>query len=171
MTASGLQDATTGKYNVLVPPLPLMARYTGYGPSAEIKLGDFGLCAPLATGGVIQDGMMHGTITYVSPEVLRGQGYGHGVDVWALGVVLFEAVEGSVPFDTSEDNWECKRFHGLVEGICSKDAAYDAAKWPDSELRRVTQAMLDKNVATRPSAQELADDPWAQAVQARAAGA
>jgi serine/threonine protein kinase len=39
-----------------------------------------------------------GTPLYLSPEILVGNGYDEGVDVWALGVILYEMVVGGSPF-------------------------------------------------------------------------
>ncbi|HKE59413.1 MAG TPA: protein kinase [Pyrinomonadaceae bacterium] len=39
-----------------------------------------------------------GTLTYMAPEVLRGEGADFRSDLWALGVVLYEAVSGQLPF-------------------------------------------------------------------------
>jgi len=51
-----------------------------------------------------------GTTHYMAPEIMRGKGYGLEVDVWALGVVLFELMCGSLPFgQTAESDREvCK---------------------------------------------------------------
>lgn len=39
-----------------------------------------------------------GTLPYMAPEVLRGEGADYRTDLWALGVVLYEAASGSMPF-------------------------------------------------------------------------
>src|SRR5262249_3153865 len=39
-----------------------------------------------------------GTLTYMAPEVLRGEGADFRSDLWALGVVLYEAASGQLPF-------------------------------------------------------------------------
>src|SRR5258708_10772869 len=39
-----------------------------------------------------------GTAPYIAPEVLRGEAGDHRVDIWALGVVLYEAAAGKLPF-------------------------------------------------------------------------
>ncbi|TXT11289.1 uncharacterized protein COLE_01699 [Cutaneotrichosporon oleaginosum] len=39
-----------------------------------------------------------GTNSYMAPEVIRGAGYGFGADWWGLGIIVYEALYGSVPF-------------------------------------------------------------------------
>src|SRR5262245_10105495 len=39
-----------------------------------------------------------GTLTYMAPEVLRGESADFRSDLWALGVVLYEAASGQLPF-------------------------------------------------------------------------
>jgi serine/threonine protein kinase len=40
-----------------------------------------------------------GTLPYMPPEVLRGEAADYRSDLWALGVVLYEAASGSLPFE------------------------------------------------------------------------
>lgn len=45
-----------------------------------------------------QASAVSGTLTYMAPEVLRGEGADYRSDIWALGVVLYEAASGQLPF-------------------------------------------------------------------------
>ena len=40
-----------------------------------------------------------GTLQYMAPEILRGEGADYRSDLWALGVVLYEAASGRLPFE------------------------------------------------------------------------
>ena len=40
-----------------------------------------------------------GTLLYMAPEILRGEEAEHRSDIWALGVVLYEAASGRLPFE------------------------------------------------------------------------
>lgn len=47
---------------------------------------------------------MIGTPNYMAPETLAGKGYSFPVDLWSLGVMLFEFMAGYVPFgEDAED--------------------------------------------------------------------
>ena len=51
------------------------------------------------TGRTLQSaGSMAGTVAYMAPEALRGQPVDHRVDIWALGVVLYEMASARLPF-------------------------------------------------------------------------
>ncbi len=39
-----------------------------------------------------------GTIEYLSPELIKGNGYGYSVDWWALGILIYEMAVGYPPF-------------------------------------------------------------------------
>lgn len=39
-----------------------------------------------------------GTVNYLTPEMIDGGVQGHGIDVWALGCILFKLLVGAVPF-------------------------------------------------------------------------
>ena len=39
-----------------------------------------------------------GTVNYQSPEVVKGEDQGFGVDIWAAGCILFKMFVGNVPF-------------------------------------------------------------------------
>jgi len=39
-----------------------------------------------------------GTIDYISPEIASGEGYGQSVDIWSLGILVYELLTGKSPF-------------------------------------------------------------------------
>ncbi len=77
----------------------------------RVKVLDFGLARRLdkATVDVItrslasveRDRSIVGTLPYLAPEVLTGETAGYQSDIWALGVLLYEAVTGQLPFGGS----------------------------------------------------------------------
>eukprot|EP00427_Karlodinium_veneficum_P012096 CAMPEP_0169064772 /NCGR_PEP_ID=MMETSP1015-20121227/2026_1 /TAXON_ID=342587 /ORGANISM="Karlodinium micrum, Strain CCMP2283" /LENGTH=846 /DNA_ID=CAMNT_0009123257 /DNA_START=238 /DNA_END=2778 /DNA_ORIENTATION=+ len=62
-----------------------------------LKLIDFGIAKKLEEGKP-KTFTMIGTPHYMAPEVMRGHGYSTEIDVWSLGVMLFEFVCGYLPF-------------------------------------------------------------------------
>jgi len=62
-----------------------------------IKLIDFN-CAKKLDAHTMQTFTLVGTPVYMSPEVIRGRGYGMEADIWSLGVVFYELACGRLPF-------------------------------------------------------------------------
>ena len=61
------------------------------------KLGDFGV-AHLVDLGQTQTGGLIGTLAYMSPEQITGAPISIAADLYSIGVTLFEAVTGRMPF-------------------------------------------------------------------------
>lgn len=71
-----------------------------FGDDGRLRIADFGLARALAESGTTDHGGGHlvGTMRYAAPEQARGERTGPKADVYALGLVLIEAVTGRVPF-------------------------------------------------------------------------
>ncbi|CAM9650121.1 unnamed protein product, partial [Heterosigma akashiwo] len=63
----------------------------------HIKLADFGLAKILPRGSP-GTRTVCGTEVYAAPEMLSGEPYGYSVDMWQLGVFVFELLVGHSPF-------------------------------------------------------------------------
>ena len=68
------------------------------GTKTEPVLMDFGI-AKVDGSALTMAGEILGSPAYVAPEVLRGDGADHRSDLFALGVMLYQAVTGCRPFD------------------------------------------------------------------------
>ncbi|MCZ6808099.1 MAG: serine/threonine-protein kinase, partial [Deltaproteobacteria bacterium] len=68
----------------------------------EILLTDFGV-AKAITGTARKQSTVKGKIPYMSPEQLKGEVVDGRADLFALGVVLFEAMSGRRPYEGAHD--------------------------------------------------------------------
>ncbi len=67
-------------------------------PDGNIKVMDFGI-ARAKNSHLTQDNSVLGTAHYVSPEQTQGKPLGPTTDIYSLGIVMYEAATGQVPFD------------------------------------------------------------------------
>jgi serine/threonine-protein kinase len=65
----------------------------------QAKMTDFGIAREVDVQGVTITGTVLGTSEYIAPEQARGQQVDAQTDVYSLGVVLYELLTGSVPYD------------------------------------------------------------------------
>lgn len=67
-------------------------------PDGNIKVMDFGI-ARAKNSHLTTDNSVLGTAHYVSPEQTQGKPLGPTTDIYSLGIVMYEAATGVVPFD------------------------------------------------------------------------
>ncbi|WP_127476264.1 serine/threonine-protein kinase [Microbacterium sulfonylureivorans] len=66
------------------------------------KLADFGIAYLLDSPRMTTPGMAVGTVAYIAPEQARGETPAPPADVYALGIMLIEALTGTRPFAEAE---------------------------------------------------------------------
>lgn len=106
-----------------------------YREAGLVKVGDVGLSKRLSSERR-QHTQSVGTVYYMAPEVAKGQ-YGPEVDVYSLGVILYEMVSGRLPFSgettaeilmkhlTAQPDLSCipKPLRGTIARALEKDPA------------------------------------------------
>ena len=99
------------------------------------------------------------SLGYAPPEVVRAAHNNEHVrispaqDMWALGVIAFEAVVGSVTFKLSADVADCA--YGRARYPWERASAEQPAAWQQSRLRRLLQPCMSREPRQRPVAEVL----------------
>ena len=137
-----------------VKPENIMLRRDGY-----VKVLDFGIAKLTEDPTVGQPsdskmgrpapprtdpGTLVGTVKYMSPEQARGLEVDARTDIWSLGVVLYEMVAGSVPFDGASGA-------DVLVSILEREAAplVGRAEGVPPELEQVVRKALTKDRGDR----------------------
>ncbi|CAI2368944.1 unnamed protein product [Moneuplotes crassus] len=118
-----------------------------------IKIVDFGIagvCKPQE-----KEKTDSGTLSYMPPEVLSGEKLeaGPGIDIWALGVMLYTMIYGKLPFygDTEDE---------IINCIIKKKPSFKDKKTISKELKDLLIKVLNKDSDKRLSMFDLQNHKW-----------
>lgn len=112
------------------------------GNDSKIMITDFGLSATRKPG---EDGLMTttcGTPEYIAPEILARKPYSCAVDLWAMGVISFILLSGTMPFDDENRT-------RLYRHIMKVDYSYSGEHWKD--VSQLAKDFIDRLLTVDPS--------------------
>lgn len=123
------------------------------GEDGRLKVADFGLAKSIATSSEIlsltRTGMVAGTPEYLAPEQYNpGALTGPGVDIYALGILMYEMLTGQPPRGSWVPLSKVKKLDVRLDELMAEATAPD----PRNRLKSVTafRARLKEIAATRP---------------------
>jgi len=121
------------------------------GEDGQAKLGDFGLSKAMSTRTQCAFSCV-GTPFYMSPEIVKGDGYSFGSDVWSLGCSMYELAMGYPPFFRKDMD-----FYALGDAIChARYPALSLEAW-SREFVDLISEILAVDPEKRPNAQRILD--------------
>ncbi len=112
--------------------------------SGYLKMIDFGTTKQLRSiHGAYRTNTLIGSPHYMAPEVIAGKGYSFMVDLWSIGVILYEFLCDKLPFgNKSDDPYE------IYQQIMKKKLSFPS-KMKDINAKAVIKRLLDKNSEIR----------------------
>jgi serine/threonine-protein kinase len=145
-------------------------------PRGHVKVTDFGIARAADAASLTMTGHLVGTPHYLSPEQAEGERATPRSDVYALGVVLFECLTGTKPFESDSPvvtalrhvrdplpplpDHVPERMRAVVDRACAKDPAMRFADGAEmaAALRGDTPVWPE---GAPPGAAATSDDPTA----------
>jgi hypothetical protein len=113
--------------------------------AGHVKLADFGIARSVDRSAETATGVLKGKLSYMAPEQIRGERYDHRVDLYAVGILLFEIVTGTRPYDSKSDATL------LFEILKGKPAQLDRLDAISTPLAQVVKWALAVDASLRPA--------------------
>ena len=112
----------------------------------HIKLIDFGFACHIPKSGYMEQ--YFGTPIYTAPEIIQNWSYSEKIDLWSIGVILFNMTTGCQPFSTDEDD--------INKEVLEKDIQFEAID--NEKIRNLCMKLLEKYPAARITANKALEE-------------
>ena len=112
------------------------------------KLCDFGWCVEFKDE---PRNTFCGTTEYMAPEMLNEKNYGKEIDIWSLGILLYEMLHGHSPFKPDKANFNDKDV--IKNIIYQKNIKYKSSL--SKECIELMTHLIDKNIKRRYSLEDI----------------
>lgn len=115
-----------------------------------MKLCDFGFARSLSSNTIVLQSIK-GTPLYMAPELVQEQPYNHTVDLWSLGIILYELFVGQPPFYTNS-------IYTLINLIVNNTVKYTDNMSPN--FKDLLKGLLNKRPNERLGWPQLLNHPF-----------
>ncbi len=109
--------------------------------NGHIKLTDFGLSTDAKWSK-----SFCGTPHYLSPEIIKGNQYDKSVDLWCLGILIYQILYGKPPF---KDHNRKNIFKKILVGKFKFDNRFKVSKAAKDIIRKLLQQVPEKRLGYR----------------------
>ncbi len=101
-----------------------------------------------------------GTLDFLSPQQVFKEEYDEGVDVWALGVIMYEMLHGSPPFERKDDI-KTKQYREITKRrIAEIDYSYPRPHMISNEAKDLIDSLLRMEPEERIPLFKVFCHPW-----------
>ena len=121
------------------------------GAENKIKLCDFGWAKELT---LENRSTFCGTVEYMAPEIVGSENYDYSVDIWSLGILLYELLYGHSPFKANNTK-------NVILNIKTHELTYDDKnKKISNSCKDLIQKLLDSNPQKRLKIKDILEHPF-----------
>jgi len=120
------------------------------GAHGEIKIADFGWSVHAPTSRI---NTLCGTLDYLPPEMVEGRDHDKFVDVWSLGVLLYEFLYGGPPFEAEGHSATYRR-------ISRVDLKFPSKPIVSEDAKELIRGFLVKEPHMRIPLKDVPNHPW-----------
>eukprot|EP01063_Lacrimia_lanifica_P012323 TRINITY_DN1893_c0_g2_i1.p1 TRINITY_DN1893_c0_g2~~TRINITY_DN1893_c0_g2_i1.p1 ORF type:complete len:626 (+),score=209.59 TRINITY_DN1893_c0_g2_i1:114-1991(+) len=121
----------------------------------DVKLGDFGFCAALSEGDNNKRQTVVGTPYWMAPEVIHGTPYDYKADVWSMGILALEIMDGEPPYMRMMP----PRALYVIASQTEPPKSKNPERW-SSDCQHFVEKMLKIDPADRADAFEMLKHPF-----------
>lgn len=123
----------------------------------KVKLADFGLADFVLENSFGEKSTcgMYGTPFFVAPEVIRAETYTPAVDIWSLGVLAYNMLSGTLPFDGNN-------IREVLQRVRAAHFTFPNSKWYgiSDEAKDFIRSLLEPDPKKRPTAPQALQHTW-----------
>lgn len=123
------------------------------GEDSRIIITDFGFASCRDPNSLLET--YCGTLEYLSPEIILGKAYSNKVDIWAIGVIVYHMLSGTIPFYGRD-------VVSSYEEISKSQPSFKREVWQTISLKakQFIQCALTKKEEQRFDAESALNHPW-----------